>query len=333
MNRIILIFAALLISGSGFAQTDSEKALAKGKSFMQLGDYSNAVIVLYLASQKDPENMELSKNLSLCYYYQHNYQNALDLIQQQLKKSSADDQCYLIASDIYQQTNQLKEAEKLIKKGLKKFPTSGPLYNNLGEVQFVQNKSNAIESWETGMEKDPSYGRNYYNAARYYFKKDDLIKALLFGEIFVNIDPQSQHTPEMKGLILKGWRQLFSPDKLKLYAKLEGFEGAFFTCVQQHAEEMSSGVNTESLTMLRSLFILDWFKDFAASYPFQLFSYHQQLLQEGYFESYQQWLFGAAENLSEFQKWTIRNRDDYQAFIKTQQNRMFKIKMGQLFKN
>jgi len=309
----------------GFSQTESEKALAKGRTFMQQGDYSNAVIVLYLASQKDPENLELAKSLSLCYYYQHNYQNALELIRQQLDKPEADDQCYLITSDIYQQTDQLKEAEKTLKKGMKRFPESGPLYAELGELQYLQKKSDAITYWEKGMEKDPSYGKNYYNAARYYFKSGDVLKALLFGEIYVNMEPLSQNTPEVKGLMLKGWRQLFSPENQKNNEALKGFYADLFHVLQRHADVLSSGVNTESLTMLRSLFIIDWFKEHAANYPFPLFNFQQQMLQEGYFESYQQWLFGSAENLSEFKKWTTAHSDDYSNFIKWHQNKVFKI--------
>lgn len=58
----------------------------------------------------------------------------------------------------------------------------------------------------------------------------------------------------------------------------------------------------ESLMMIRTRFILDWMNSSAKKYPHRLFEYQQQLLREGMFEAYHQWLFGSAQNLVSFQK-------------------------------
>ena len=47
----------------------------------------------------------------------------------------------------------------------------------------------------------------------------------------------------------------------------------------------------------RTRFILDWSKTYGAKFPFKLFDFQQQLLREGMFEAYNQWLFGAGESL------------------------------------
>ena len=51
-----------------------------------------------------------------------------------------------------------------------------------------------------------------------------------------------------------------------------------------------------------------------AKYPHRLFDYHQQLLREGMFEAYNQWLFGTVENLTAYDSWTRTHADEYKGF-------------------
>jgi hypothetical protein len=67
---------------------------------------------------------------------------------------------------------------------------------------------------------------------------------------------------------------------------------------------INKGVTTETLTMIRARFILDWYENNASRYPFKLFDFHRQLLQEGMFDAYNQWLFGTTENLAVYDNWT-----------------------------
>ena len=85
------------------------------------------------------------------------------------------------------------------------------------------------------------------------------------------------------------------------------------------------GINPESLTMIRTRFILDWDEKYASKYPFRLFEYHRQLLKEGLFEAYNQWLFGSVQNLTAFQTWINTHADAYQQFVAFQQGRVFKM--------
>ena len=41
----------------------------------------------------------------------------------------------------------------------------------------------------------------------------------------------------------------------------------------------SSGINAETLTMIRTRFILDWYTNYATKFPFKLFELQRQLLQ------------------------------------------------------
>ncbi|MGE5521058.1 MAG: hypothetical protein ACM3VS_14090, partial [Candidatus Dadabacteria bacterium] len=91
------------------------------------------------------------------------------------------------------------------------------------------------------------------------------------------------------------------------------------------------GLSVETLTMIRTKFILDWFAKYGEKYPFKLFDYEQQLIREGMFEAYNQWLFGPVDNLSAFDQWTRTNAAAWQKFQNFQHNRVFKMPTGQFY--
>ncbi|RYD70037.1 MAG: hypothetical protein EOP53_26125 [Sphingobacteriales bacterium] len=212
----------------------------------------------------------------------------------------------------------------MYRKALKKFPESGPLYNELGELQWEQKNLEAIKQWEKGIEMDPSYSKNYFNAARYYFLTTDKVWSLLYGEIFLNMEPLSVKAPEMKQILLDGYKKLFTDPNFFNPKEKNAFVSNYTKSMQAQAQLASTGISPESLSMIRTRFILHWFQNKEAQ-PFKLFNYQQQLLKEGLFEAYNQWLFGSSQNLSAYQAWINTHTDEYNAFLNFQKGRAFKI--------
>ena len=93
----------------------------------------------------------------------------------------------------------------------------------------------------------------------------------------------------------------------------------------------SNGITPEVLTAVRTRFILDWYNGTEKQFPFKLFEHQRQLLQEGVFDAYNQWLFGSVANLSAFQNWTKTHPDEYVSFNQFQRNKMFKMPAGQYY--
>ena len=83
--------------------------------------------------------------------------------------------------------------------------------------------------------------------------------------------------------------------------------------------------------MVRTRFILDCYENYASKYPHRLFDYLQQLLREGMFEAYNQWLFGTVENLTAYDSWTRAHADEYKGFVAFQKSRVFRILAGQYY--
>ncbi len=328
----LLLLCFFFFYGSAFSQTAKELQ-ETARSFMQQADYTNAILVLNRAIQLEPQNLDIAKDLSLSYYMQRDNTKALEIIKPLLDREDSDDQCFQIASNIYKQLQQPKECDKLYRKGIKKFPDSGPLYNELGELLWEQKDYNAIKQWEKGIEVDPSFSKNYYNACKYYFFTTDKIWGIIYGETFINMEPFSSRTPEIKSILLESYKKLFAATEITLPAGAEKnkFVEAYIKTISKQNAVATAGINTETLTMIRTRFILDWYQDYADKLPFKLFELHRQLLQEGMFDAYNQWVFESVQNLAAYQNWTVLHAAEYNEFTKFQKGRIFKIPVGQYY--
>ena len=330
--KTILLFTACFVMQNALAQSAAELHTT-ARAFMQQGDYANAILVLNRATQMDPKDLEITKDLAMNYYMQRDNNKALEVIKPTLDREDADDQCYQIAGNIYKQLELTKDCDKLFRKGIKKFPQSGPLYNELGELLWEQQDYSAIKQWEKGIEVDPGYSKNYYNACRYYYLTADKVWSILYGEIFVNMEPLSTHGAEVKNILSESYKRLFTDaDITKDNKDKNKFVTAFIETMNKQSTIAASGINAESLTMIRARFILDWFTTNSVKFPFKLFDFQKQLLQEGMFDAYNQWLFGSAQNLAAYQNWTTTHATDYAEFSRFQKGRTFKLPPAQYYR-
>ncbi len=299
---------------------------------MRQGDYENASPLLLKALQQDPTNTAIAKDLAFNYYFLRENSKALEIIKPLLEKDEADDQVYQIAGNIYRAMDMLKETEALYKKAIKKFPKNGVLYNEYGEYLSSQQNENAINLWEKGIEMDPSYSTNYYNAAKYYYFTTDKIWGIIYSELFLNIEPVSARTAEVKNILLDSYKKLFADTELQKIPKdKNNFEKAFLQTISKEIPTAAGGLTAETLTMIRTRFIINWFENYAGNFPSKLFDLHQQLLREGMFDAYNQWIFGATQNLDAYQKWTASYATEYSEFTNFQKGRIFKIPSGQYY--
>ena len=331
MKRFI-VFAIIFCTFFTAAAQDAAELHTTAREFMRQGDYANAILVLNRAINLDTKNIEIAKDLGLNYYFAKDYAKALEIYKPILERPDADDQCFQIAGDIYLAMENPKEGEKVYRRGLKKFSNSGALYNELGELLWAQKDYNAIKQWEKGIETDPGFSKNYYNACKYYYFTTDKTWSILYGEIFLNIEPSSTSSPEIKNILLESYKKLFAEADLeKSNPEKNAFIQAFLQTMNKQSGVAANGINTESLTMIRTRFVLDWFKDFGNKFPFKLFEQQRQYLQEGMFEAYNQWIFTAAQNLPAYQNWISLNSVAYNELNRFQKGRIFKIPVGQFY--
>ncbi|TDW99899.1 tetratricopeptide repeat protein [Dinghuibacter silviterrae] len=327
----------LLVAGFSLRAQSVKEELETGNSLMQGGDFSNAIAVLSKAHSQEPGNLEVVKSLAFSYYLSKDYTKALDVIKPMIDGDGGDDACFQIAGNIYVSLAQNKEAEKLYRKALKKFPDSGPLYADFGIfLGSLAEGPDAIRIWEQGIEADPSYPGNYYYASKYYYTVD-LTWSILYGEVFVNMESLTRRTPEIKALLLDSYKKIFSKDEyLNPLVDRKGrpvneFENDVRATLRANASALGGGINEESLTALRSRFVLDWFSKYATQFPYRLFDYQRQLLQQGMFTAYNQWIFGSAEDEKTYNSWVSAHNDEFNTYYGFARGRVFKIPKGQYY--
>jgi Tfp pilus assembly protein PilF len=332
MKKLFLLFIAAFLSIGLMAQDDPRKLHETARTFMQTGDFDNAIVVLTRALQMDKDNMDMQKDLVMSYYLKRDYKKALEGAEALINRSDADVMSFQLAGNVYKALEERKDCEKMYKRGLKKFPKSGPLYSEYGELLWEAKDYSAVNQWEKGIEVDPAYSGNYYNAAVYYFYTKDKVWSLIYGEIFVNMESMSERGAAMKEQLLSMYKEkLFAEaDLMKDESKNKSeFAKAFLQAMNKQSSLASRGINTEVLTMIRTRFILDWYETNGSKYPFRLFDFQQQLIREGMFSAYNQWLFGATENLAAYESWTKSHPEEYNNFNNFLKSRIFRMPAGQ----
>ncbi len=336
MKKSIVTSLLLLIVFICNAQQDIAALLETARTFNRQGDHANALLVLNRALQQKPDDMNVQRDIAYTHYLQRDYVKALEIIKPLLDREDADVQTFQVGGNIYKAVEEVKDCDKMYKKALKKFPSSGALHSEYGELLWAKRDMAAIDMWEKGIEADPNHSGNYYNAAKYYYYTTNKVWGLVYGEIFVNLESYSTRTTEIKNLLLEGYKKFYTqaaalkktdPKKKNL------FEEAFTEAMNKQASLAATGITVDNLVMIRTRFILDWFETKNKKFPFRLFEYHQQLLKSGMFEAYNQWLLGTVNNVVQYQNWTSTHSEEHNEFNRFQRNRVFKMPPGQYYQN
>jgi hypothetical protein len=148
----------------------------------------------------------------------------------------------------------------------------------------------------------------------------------------VNLESYSSRSVEIRNLLFQYYKKAYAYGLGGVNEKNE-FEKSVAENLIAQKPMASAGIGPESLSAIRTRFILDWYsKPVAEKFPFRLFERHQQMLRDGLFDAYNQWLFGGASNLAAFQNWTKTHAEEYQAFNKFQRQQLFVMATNQYYK-
>lgn len=299
------------------------------KNLMKEGDFENATLVLNQLLTNEPDNKAAKKDLAYAYYLKRDYAKSIELSKKLIEDSACDEQDYQILGLNYKEIAMYKEANQMYRVAIEKFSNSGILYNEWADLNMLEKKPDAaIKNWEKGIEADPNYPGNYYNATLYYSQRNDLFWTAVYGEIFVNLESYTVRTAEIKDKVLEAYKTLCFARTVKPSAN--EFEKTATTLLASSSENPTA-IN---LTAIRLKFILHWFYfDNNTKFPFRLFDQLRYLIREGMFDAYNQWLFGLAINPNQYKLWVEQNKPESSAFKQFQEGRVFKLIEGQYYKN
>lgn len=329
-----LLTICLLINGMDFARAQQPSVAQlqqKARILMQQGDNENAIQLLTRASALEPKNLEVLKDLSYVFYLERDFAKAIETGMAMVGLKDADPQAYQILGLSYKAIASYKDCEKLYSEGLKKFPNSGVLYNENGELLIMLNKpDDALLNWERGIELSPGYSSNYYNAAIYYVRTKNWIRAALYGEIFLNLESYSKRAGEVKPQLWEVFTKLFNPiekSRLLQLKETSAFEKTLLELLDIPAGKVSVVNSVDQVISIRTRFLVAWLQGHQLKYPFALFDRLQYLLNQGLFEAYHYWLF-EPESYSDWKKKHPKESEGYTAF---QQSRVFKLTKNEYY--
>jgi tetratricopeptide (TPR) repeat protein len=320
---LLIITLAVQVHGQQTVEQLREKAIA----FQRQQDFSNTLMVLGKALEIAPTNLTLLKDVAFTFYLGGDYKRAEERILPLTERDDADVQVFQIAGNIYRGLDLSKQCERIYKEGLKKYPTSGQLFSEYGELMWdLQKPEEAIKLWEMGINLDPSQSGNYYHAAKFYFAAQDVARSLIYGEQFINLESYSVRTAEVKILLVESYKRAFTKgiEKQHFVKPATTFETKFLSILQKQSDLAARGITTETLLILRSRFIFDWFNNGGEKFPHVLFDQLQSFMRNGLFESYNQWVFGPASDPSAYQNWLRIHQSEYSNFQQYQRSNIFR---------
>nr|WP_294947134.1 hypothetical protein [uncultured Mucilaginibacter sp.] len=328
---LTFILSATLYCTCAYAQTAKETALEKAKNGVKLGDedkFEEALKLLDEAQKLDPDNVTYPYEITYIYYRQEKYQAVIDVLEKLKERQGSYDRIYQLLGNSYDNLKQSNKAIAIYEEGLKKFPRSGPLYLERGIMPLIQKDYNgALNYFEKGIELAPEFSSNYYRAATLYLDSEDSMWGMIYGELFMNLERNSERTREMSKLLYDNYKariKFLTPNKamatfsknnvMTLNGKLPYSLIYEPTLLIGLGDEKSIDLN--SLDRIRQGFLKFYLRQgFDKKYPNALFDYQNQILQAGHMEAYNHWLLMMGDEPA-FNTWMEANKTKWDAFVK-----------------
>lgn len=324
MKHILTLFIAFWFSSFLAQENPAAKEINEAIKAMDAGNFSQSRVILEEVLQKDSTNFDAWYEYGYSYYLQKDYSKAIEIMQTQTGNPQATDQLWQMIGNSLDVIGKPEEALAAYAQGLEKFPNSGRLYLESGNIFLIQNKiEEAIPYYEKGIEMDPEFPSNYYRLARIYCNSENEIWGILYGELFVNLERNTQRTREISALLYQTYQKALSYEKGQWqisFAKDASpftidFEMAIGLAAAAYGiENKKPSINVASLTTIRKG-LLKALTETDKAKGMVLYTFWQQIDDMNFWDSYNYWLFSQAPN-DQFEKWRKNNASDFSYFVK-----------------
>ena len=335
LNAIaLLISISTVVLGQNATNSAIDKANGAVK-LMDKGHYDESIHLLEEALALDAQNISIHYELAYAYYLKEDYQKVINILDSIIDHPDVNDRYFQQLGNAYDLNNHPDKAIETYKKGLKKFPQSGPLHLELGNI-YLQKEAyaEALNYYENGIAAAPAFPSNYFWAAILYLSTTEKVWGMIYGEIFMNLERKGKRTEQISELLYKTYtenivktsdttlRVTFSQyntiDASKVINK-EKFELPFGIGVYERLLMMSafdqSQINLSSLPTIRSRFIDLYYEEgLQKTYPNVLFDYQKKIQDAGHAESYHYWILMKGHNQS-FIDWHAKHNVEWENFV------------------
>ena len=321
------------------AQSNEEKAYSKGHEAIQLmekGQIKESIKLLEEAKKLDPKNINYPYEIAYAHVLDKNYKSAIKILNGLLKHNNVNDRVYQLLGNSYSMNMQREQAINTYEAGLEKFPSSGLLYLERGNMELmIKEYGNALSFYEKGIYVSPSFPSNYYWASKLYLNSSEEVWGMIYGEIFMNLERNSKRTAEISKLLFDTYKsEITFVDENSISVSFSknaeinissltdsgGFKLPFGIGVYEPVLLLSlvlqtHEINLNSLHQIRSNFVDNYFKtEHHLKYPNCLFDYQKKIKDAGHFEAYNYWILMKG-NEDEFVAWKNEHTGQWDAFV------------------
>ncbi len=290
-----------------FQLADLETMYANGLERQNAKDFAAAGTIFKQLLKLEPNNYWTKAGLA--YNYLSLGQNdASASMYEEIKGSTlAGDYVFQLMAEAYLQLGQFKKALHAVEEGLGRFPNSGNLFFEQGKVlEAKEELAPALQSYFKGINVCPGNDINFKAAfSLLYTNNSGNIWCPLLGEMYLaTVHEPLVEEDSIKGLVYKAWGGYFislGDDKINLGNNLEGRLNKLFITL---TPIVSDGMSAENLLMAHMRLITSGATIADKGAITKWFDWQEKIVRDGYFDIYQQWMFGSAESRNQFNAWS-----------------------------
>ncbi len=294
--------------------------------FIAAKNYQSAIIILKQEITLEPENILLPEQMGKALLLNGQTKEAITTLKETIGKANADTDAYHFLIQAYISNDELKAALKIADMGLSKFPTAGLLQNDKGKIFALKgNDEQALNCYLNGLVNNNSLAENYKDASQIYFMYNNNLPGAIYLEIYLNLAHDTTYDDTLKYQLYMGWKNICEqniPDKYNKSdlsdesSPVPNFQKAITNELFELSPTTSDGISTENLTMLRTRFVMNYIrKHHSTNLSFQLFEWQNELIKNGKFDIYNEWLFGKAESEAGYNAWNTFHDGDINRFM------------------
>ena len=315
IQRILTIIAALLIfSPRAAAQEarpelppDAVVLLDSAVRLVDSDEVPSALKIFDKLHKQYKDNYQIGYERLYAYYVHGDYKRVVKEGRKLYDLPGADFMCYQMVGNAQDNLGDAEAAIKTYDEGLVKFPSSGALYLEKGNIYMMHERYDlALANYSDGVEAEPTFASNYYRLARLYAMSTEPVWAIMYAETFRRISSDKARREEMRALIrnLYDNNVKFDADSVTVTLQEEKtiflnadsslvvpFGVAYDAGVRSAAEALPaerrvSPLSLQTLFDLRQSaveYICDLLPD---QYNVSLMDYHRRLIQSGNWYAY-----------------------------------------------
>lgn len=331
-----LLLLLLTVGQIAYGQSNKEKALSKGQEAIKLmdnGKIDESIKLLEEAQKLDPDRFDYPYELAYAHYLKEDYKGVIKILEKNIDHKDVSEHLFQLLGNSYDVLGKSDKAFEIYDAGLKKFPNSGMIYLEKGNVYWIKKEyGKALPFYEKGIEVDPKFPSNYYRVTRIYCASTEEVLGMIYGEIFMNLERNSKRTAEISKLLYDTYKSEIkinndssSIDFCEVIMNAEDIIDKEkikfpFCMVFGHALIMAiigvENIDINSLDKIRTRFVENYFKlGHNKTHPNVLIDYQEKLNKAGHSEAYNHWILMKGDE-DGFDKWRAANKDKWDSFVK-----------------